>query len=543
MFTLRKIVICILIVTLALTASPVFADNRNQDPDFLNLIGANRITIDTSGQKSITVAVIDTGVDEDHPALEKWLSPGKNFLREDGRMTDDNGHGTNVAGVIAQIWQKIVGKQKGNPLKILPIKALDENGFGDEEVTAEAVMYAVRQKANIIVMSLGLYKDNRFLRNAISYAVSQNILVVAASGNESNEVMFPAAYPEVFAIGGIGSQKQIVRRSNYGNHLDMVAGWYVRSAQSGGGTNLNEGSSMAAPQVAAVAAILWRENYLLNAESIKSRLIESAEDIDNDGWDAYTGYGMLRADQALYYIYSNEKFEPNDTWKQANPIPLSKNISQKWETITDKDTFSLQIPEKGKLTVSIRTEMGQEWMFSTPKAVYGPFKSGKTQTIPVEFGEQKIAVWQPIKFSSDAFTKREYNYQLRTDFKLEPDKYEPNDLVAKATKLTAKKQTVNATIHRSTDQDWYDIDVKQSGYIQIELIPLTVRMDPIMSVLINKDYPWKLDQGGSGDTEETPEIWVTKGNVRLLIQDINRSALERGYQLKIRFRTSKGVKS
>src|SRR5690606_16274476 len=107
--------------------------------------------------------------------------------------------------------------------------------------------------AKIVVMSLGLHRYSPYLQDIVDYAERNGVLLVAAAGNEGNNVKYPAAYPTVLAVGGIGLSKSIIQESNYGPELDLVASWEVYSTALGGGYKSNYGTSMAAPQVAAVA--------------------------------------------------------------------------------------------------------------------------------------------------------------------------------------------------------------------------------------------------------------------------------------------------
>ena len=150
------------------------------------------------------VAVVDTGVDLGHPDLVGNLVDGVNLLQPSKKPNDDNGHGTNVAGFIAAVINNDKGIAGIAPnAKIMPIKALEADGTGGEAKLGEGIKYAVDHGAKIVVLSLGLNKYSDYLAGIVQYAEDHNVLLVAAVGNESTSVKYPAAYPTVLAVGGV----------------------------------------------------------------------------------------------------------------------------------------------------------------------------------------------------------------------------------------------------------------------------------------------------------------------------------------------------
>jgi len=122
-----------------------------------------------------TIAIVDTGVDFNNPDLKPYLLEGKNIVNERKSAQDDNGHGTAVAGIIASVAKagetsSGLGRWKG---RILPVKALDASGSGNEEKLTQGIRYAVNQGADIIVLSLGLRRDAIGLREAVALAESK----------------------------------------------------------------------------------------------------------------------------------------------------------------------------------------------------------------------------------------------------------------------------------------------------------------------------------------------------------------------------------
>lgn len=173
---------------------------------------------------NVVIALLDTGVDLSHPDLSDIFVEGANLLYPKIHPFDDNGHGTNVAGVIAAIANNHI--RSTGSVKIMPIKVLDYNGSGDVDKLAEGFRYAIDHGAKIIVCSMGLNYMSENLIAAVQYAERKGILVVAAAGNEGKPVKYPAAYPTVLSVGGATADNNVHPKSNFGPELDVIAPWY-----------------------------------------------------------------------------------------------------------------------------------------------------------------------------------------------------------------------------------------------------------------------------------------------------------------------------
>ena len=218
--------------------------------------------------KGVVVAIIDTGCDTKHPALEGRIIGGRNFTTDDNSnpniFEDYQGHGTHVAGTIAGNTTPVGITGVAPNAKLLILKALDKNGSGNMNWIVDAINYAVSQKVNIISMSLGGPKDSKELHNSILNAVKNNILVVCAAGNrgdngnyKTDELDYPGAYNEVIEVGAIDSNKNIATFSNSNTFVDLVApGVNILSTYKNHGYATLSGTSMAAPHVSGALAIL-----------------------------------------------------------------------------------------------------------------------------------------------------------------------------------------------------------------------------------------------------------------------------------------------
>ncbi|WP_318615784.1 S8 family peptidase [Sporosarcina sp. YIM B06819] len=244
----------------------------NEVPAGVDLIQAPKIWHETKG-KGITVAVLDTGCDHDHPDLQQRIIGGRNFTDDDDSdpttFLDYNGHGTHVAGTIAaqQDNKGVVGVAP--EANLLIVKVLNRNGAGKYEWIISGIHYAIEQKADIISMSLGGPIDAPELHEAIKKAIAHNILVVCAAGNEgdkdesTDEFAYPGYYNEVISVGSINDKRHPSRFSNSHNEIDVVApGEEILSTYLNGKYAKLSGTSMAAPHVSgALALIINLVNY------------------------------------------------------------------------------------------------------------------------------------------------------------------------------------------------------------------------------------------------------------------------------------------
>jgi len=256
--------------------------------------------------ENVVVAVIDTGIHFQHEDLKNKIVPGYNFVHDNNHPQDDDGHGTMVASVIAAETDNNIGVAgvAWNAL-IMPLKALDSTGSGTYTAIALAIRYAADSGAAIINLSLGGPVDSFILRDACNYAAQKGVLLVAATGNDTAEVKYPAAYTElVLAVGASDAHDQLAVFSNYGPQVDLVApGVYVLCAYFNKANPENtrsyawaSGTSLAAPHVSGAAALLMAIKPGLNASQVSALICYTADDVNRvnyPGKDDYMGYGRL----------------------------------------------------------------------------------------------------------------------------------------------------------------------------------------------------------------------------------------------------------
>jgi len=264
--------------------------------------------------KGVTVAVVDAGVDASHPDLKGQVLKGKDVTDEGGSAQEDtDGHGTAMAGLIAGRGHGPGGKSGVMGLapksKILPIRFQHEdNELGTS--WADGVRYAVDHGADVINLSLVTTKSTRD-QEAIEYAITKDVVVVAGTGNEGiKKRNYPAAYPGVVSVGGVDDRGAVWEKSSWGSNTSLVAPAaknVVTDSTSASGYAIANGTSDATAYVSASAALVREAHPDLTAGQVINRLIKTAkvpgpEEASNPKLpDEKFGYGVVRPYRAVTY--------------------------------------------------------------------------------------------------------------------------------------------------------------------------------------------------------------------------------------------------
>ncbi|WP_192580732.1 type VII secretion-associated serine protease mycosin [Micromonospora sp. AMSO1212t] len=261
----------------------------------------------TSTGRGVVVAVIDSGVDGTHPDLAGQVLPGLDLVTPDGSDGPDPvGHGTTVAGLIAGRADDDRGVVGLAPdAKILPVRVLDaENRYDDALVIAKAVRWAVDNGAQVVNLSLGGSSDNPALAAALDYAFARDVVVVACTGNlatsTTTEVWYPAREPGVLAVAGLERTSENLWSGSITGHETVLSapatGLYGARPE---GYWRVQGTSFAAPLVAATAALVRARYPKMSAGDVVNRLIATARDLGPTGRDDRFGYGLVDPVAAL----------------------------------------------------------------------------------------------------------------------------------------------------------------------------------------------------------------------------------------------------
>jgi len=302
----------------------------------LKKIRANQVWDEGATGEGVIVAVVDTGVDLDHPDLVDYAKKMNNLVQGYNAITrstlpdapqDDHGHGTAVAGVIAALNNNkgIVGIAYN--AKIMPIKAMDQTGEGEDSIIADGIIWAADHGARIINMSIGSSEQTKVLDDALHYAANKGCLLVAASGNNAKSeepdlsirekssntgVAYPAAHPDVVAVSGVDINDRIASFALTGPEVALSApGQRILTdywSREETGCGYTSGTSIAAPFVSAAAALLWSRYPHLSSEEIKKALTSSALDLGSTGRDNEYGFGRIDAYRALKTLQEQKSF-------------------------------------------------------------------------------------------------------------------------------------------------------------------------------------------------------------------------------------------
>ncbi|MDP2302958.1 MAG: S8 family serine peptidase [Ignavibacteria bacterium] len=333
----------------------------------------------TKGDETILVGVIDTGIDYEHPDLKNKIainageigidsngndkrsngidddgngfiddfmgwdftdrngfpfdSTGGDYLNWDNNPLDENiySHGTAVSGIIGAEVNNSIGIAGVAPnIRILNLRAFDPDGFGEEDDVTSAILYAVSRGVKVINMSFGDYSFSYVLRDVIRYAYSQNVVLVASSGNSNSSAPhYPSGYSEVISVGNSTKDDYVASTSNYGSTLDLVApGTGIMTTLRKGVYGDFNGTSAAAPFISAASALILSLDDFSNDE-VKQILKSTTDDINEVGWDMRSGAGRLnlyKAVQSLSTSIVKFNFPYQDFATKEDSIPIAITV-------------------------------------------------------------------------------------------------------------------------------------------------------------------------------------------------------------------------
>lgn len=258
----------------------------------------------------VKVGVIDTGIDLTHPDLASNIKGSVNILNPRRSANDDNGHGSHVAGIIAALNNSTGVVGVGPKLDLFAIKVLGASGSGYLSDVISGIDWAITRGLNVINLSLGSSQASQAFHDEVIKAKNAGVTVVAAAGNESGgKVSYPAAFPEAIAVSATTSLDSIASFSSVGPEVDVAApGQSINSTYKNGGYSILSGTSMAAPHVAGVAALIYsipvgshdtNSNGKWDPAEIQAQIERTATDFGTPGKDNYFGAGLVNALKAV----------------------------------------------------------------------------------------------------------------------------------------------------------------------------------------------------------------------------------------------------
>lgn len=326
-----------------------------QEQWYLQRIGVQSAWAESTG-KGVLLGVIDTGIEETHPDLQKnlWINSkedinsngridpyassieingvfgdfdgidndGNGFIDDvigydfvdqdlinsgdyttrDGYPSDERGHGTSVTGIIAAEKDNGIGIAGiAHNAKVMTLRAFDITGNGQDDDVAASIIYATLNGVHILNCSFGDVYKSPLVADAIQFAIANNVLVVVSAGNERASFdRYPANIEGVISVSATNNLDRSASFSSYGNFISLAApGVNITTTDRKASYQSFAGTSASAPIVSAVAALVLEKNPRLRPNEIKALLESSSEDIGTPGWDVFFGAGLVNAKNAI----------------------------------------------------------------------------------------------------------------------------------------------------------------------------------------------------------------------------------------------------
>ena len=274
--------------------------------------GVDRIDADlawaTTKGTGVKIAIVDTGIDRDHPDLVANIKGGFNAIAPRGRyrdpddFNDDHGHGTHCAGIAAAVDNDIGVVGVAPEAWLYGVKVLSKTGSGQTSDCIEGIQWCADNGMDVISMSWGSTTYDQALNDTCAAAWAAGCVLVASAGNSGVEDPdgYPSAYPSVISVSATDSSDQPASFTNYGDEIELAApGVSIYSCYNNGGYVTMSGTSMSCPHVSGAAALAIAAHPNYTNQQIRQLLWDTAEDLGDPGWDPYYGYGLVDAEAAV----------------------------------------------------------------------------------------------------------------------------------------------------------------------------------------------------------------------------------------------------
>ncbi|MCX7993793.1 MAG: S8 family serine peptidase [Fimbriimonadales bacterium] len=325
-----------------------FAFATPNDPSYGQQYGLARIQANLAWdiwqpQRTVHIAIIDTGIDSNHPDLTNKMRRhangaiyGYNTLNNTTNALDDNGHGTHCAGIAAAeinngvgvagvaVWNPIVSNANSYA-QLMPVKVLSSSGSGSLDAVARGITWAADNGAHILSLSLGAGSGAQQLQDAVNYAWNRGCLVVVAAGNGgSSSPQYPAYYTNSIAVAATDSTDTLASFSQYGSWVDIAApGVNILSTYPSNRYQSLSGTSMACPHVAGAAAVLWSHNPNLTNAQLRSALETNVDPYQPlSGRTLAPNAGRLNVYRALQAVGGGGPTQPTLDTLSLNPTTV-----------------------------------------------------------------------------------------------------------------------------------------------------------------------------------------------------------------------------
>ncbi|SFD86568.1 Serine protease, subtilisin family [Lentibacillus persicus] len=493
------------------------------------------------GSDEITVAVLDSGVDRDHPDLEGRVLPGYDVVNDKPDPTDNLGHGTRVAGIIAANPDSpgITGMDFN--VNILPIKVVNADGEIASQDVQKGIYYAIEHGADIINMSLGANQYSELEEEAIAAAEEAGITLVAAAGNDGlNRPFYPASYPGVISVSATDKNDERPWFSNYGRYVDIAApGLSIYSTALNGEHTIDDGTSFSAPMISGMSALLKAAHPDAERDQIEWMMEKSADQVSGKRWTESLGYGRLNAYSALQTDMPEWSNDVSDEKDGATNVQLDEPMEATLASPMDTDWFQVDVDFEGLLHVSIPDDSSMLDLVSATEGPDGERQffdnagkgSGEDFVLPVEKGTYHIAVFDAYDHWSEKGYQIEVSktyfedagmYREQIDALVEdgvirgfPDgEFKPERNI---TRLQAVKMLL-----KDMEVDWHEYDAADPGFSDMH-----PKMDGFHAVAAAADIGFIK---GKNDNTFDPNGQLTRGQMAAILVKAYR--LEGGSSLE-----------
>lgn len=340
--------------------SPIYKHTGTIDPksneQYVHNVLKTKEAQKLAGKNQVKIAVIDQGIDRNHPELKGSIIASTNVI-DPMNPTVADFHGTHVAGIIAAKKDNGIGGYGLNSnAKILSYDVFGGGGFTFDYVIANAILKAVDQGAKVINMSLGSTMPSVVLQEAVEKAIDSGVVVVAAAGNDGMDLAsYPASYEGVISVGSVNNDQKLSTFSTYGASTDVVAPGediYAPTYDALKGSTFERlsGTSMASPAVAGAATLLLTKYPKLTPAEVEYILEKTATDLGTKGFDVKYGNGLINPLAAMKFNVNTIPSLVKKTWGKKEIInnaqvitapatvdsALTKPSEQKWVKLAVK---------------------------------------------------------------------------------------------------------------------------------------------------------------------------------------------------------------
>lgn len=308
----------------------------------------------SKGSDSVYVAVIDSGINRQHPDLiNADIRNGWDYIFDDFCDWDSTGHGTNVTGIIGAETNNNIGIAGVNwNLAIIPLRVISTDRKGYVSDTIKAIYDAADLGSHVINLSLGNTQYSYAESLAVSYATSKGSIVVASAGNDgNNQYIYPASYEGVISVGAINSDYELSSFSQYNDMVDVVAPGeqilttadrnYEKFASD---YTYVSGTSLSAPYVSGIAALASAIDPGITSDEFMDLIKVSSQDLGEKGLDSYYGYGLVNASKILHILSTVRTAAEADTiWSLFEDIDIDKRWNVEFNMELDESSWNEKV--------------------------------------------------------------------------------------------------------------------------------------------------------------------------------------------------------